>query len=352
MAIIITACIPIQNAAAEEGDLPIATNTSFETAREITFATSIGEEMSGSDLFRYYKFSLDSASELYISGTVFGYPTIHFHIYDAARTQIYDYSRYGDGGFTMDPVCLTGGDYYIKLENRESITFKVIANSLSESFTETQDSNNNVAANASVIALSTQYKGVLAQNDDTDFYKFQVPSDGKITFNVTNAAVNSIKCIIYDSSVNGLSENTVYRNRKESKEITLATGTYYLAITKEDLDRSVGSYNFSIDFDKTVSSNQIARPTIISVKNTAKRKITVRWGNVNGAGGYQLQYSKNKKFKKGVTQKTISSNKTSVRFSKLTKGKKYYVRIRSFKVENGKKTYSSWSTKKSVKIKK
>ena len=36
---------------------------------------------------------------------------------------------------------------------------------------------------------------------------------------------------------------------------------------------------------------------------------------------------------------------------KLKKGKKYYVRVRIYKVVNGNKIYSSWSTVKSVKVK-
>ena len=46
---------------------------------------------------------------------------------------------------------------------------------------------------------------------------------------------------------------------------------------------------------------------------------------------------------------TVSSYKTvSKTVSKLTNGKKYYVRLRAYKTENGAKRYSGWSGAKSV----
>ena len=44
-----------------------------------------------------------------------------------------------------------------------------------------------------------------------------------------------------------------------------------------------------------------------------------------------------------------SASKTTIK--KLTKGKKYYVRVRTYKTVDGKKIYSGWSTVKNVKVK-
>ena len=53
-----------------------------------------------------------------------------------------------------------------------------------------------------------------------------------------------------------------------------------------------------------------------------------------------------------IRKVTIKKNKTTSKQIKgLKKGKKYYVRIRSFKTVNGKKFYSAWSAKKTVTIK-
>ena len=68
--------------------------------------------------------------------------------------------------------------------------------------------------------------------------------------------------------------------------------------------------------------------------------------------GYQIQYSTESKFAKGFTKiKLINKNKSaSYSITKLKNGK-YYIRIRTYKVVDGKKYYSSWSKVKVVKVK-
>jgi len=60
--------------------------------------------------------------------------------------------------------------------------------------------------------------------------------------------------------------------------------------------------------------------------------------------------SKSGKYKK---IKTVKNKKTvSYTKKKLKKNKKYYFKVRSYKVIDGKKVYGSYSSVKSVKIKK
>lgn len=64
--------------------------------------------------------------------------------------------------------------------------------------------------------------------------------------------------------------------------------------------------------------------------------------------GYQVQYYVNKNFKNPVT-KTVASYKTrTLTVKKLGAGKRYYVRIRTYRTVGGKKYYSAWSTAKTV----
>lgn len=68
--------------------------------------------------------------------------------------------------------------------------------------------------------------------------------------------------------------------------------------------------------------------------------------------GYEVQCSKKKNFKSGVKKKMVSGkNKTKITVTRLASKKKYYVRIRSYKILNGKKYYSSWSKTKTAKTK-
>ena len=88
-------------------------------------------------------------------------------------------------------------------------------------------------------------------------------------------------------------------------------------------------------------------PRSTSIKGvTAKAKnITVKWAKQAAAtSGYQVQYSTSKSFKSKKSA-TVKGAKSCVKVIKgLKSGKKYYVRVRSYKTVNGKKVYSKWST--------
>ncbi len=94
--------------------------------------------------------------------------------------------------------------------------------------------------------------------------------------------------------------------------------------------------------------------TSLSKPKAGKGSITLKWKKVTAKGikGYEIQYSTDKKFENDV--KTVNINKTkttSKTIKKLKSKKKYYIRIRTFKKSGGKKTYSSWSKAKNVKVK-
>jgi hypothetical protein len=101
-----------------------------------------------------------------------------------------------------------------------------------------------------------------------------------------------------------------------------------------------------------ISCYRLTRPTISSLKNSASKKMTVKWGKNSKATGYQIQYSTSSSFSSYKTV-TVSKNSTvSKTISSLTKGKKYYVRVRSYVTVNKTKYYSSWSSTRNVKISK
>ena len=108
--------------------------------------------------------------------------------------------------------------------------------------------------------------------------------------------------------------------------------------------------NTSNDEDVTV----ISKPKSASIKKVkgAKKAILVTWKNVSGVNGYEIQVATDKKFKKNKKTVTIKKQKTTkTTVKKLKAKKKYYVRVRTYKMVNGKKVYSSWSKAKSVKTK-
>ena len=104
----------------------------------------------------------------------------------------------------------------------------------------------------------------------------------------------------------------------------------------------------------TTSAKAVAKPKSAKFKKvkSAKKTISVEWKKVGGVKGYQVQLATDKKFKKNKKTVNIKKQKTTkTTVKKLKAKKKYYVRIRTYKIVNGKKVYSSWSKVKSVKTK-
>ena len=92
-------------------------------------------------------------------------------------------------------------------------------------------------------------------------------------------------------------------------------------------------------------------PTFVSLTNKAWKAMTATWQVVTAAEGYQIQYADNSKMTSAKTVTVKNGAATSKKIAKLVKYKTYYVRIRSYKKVNGKNVFSSWSSKKKIKIK-
>lgn len=94
---------------------------------------------------------------------------------------------------------------------------------------------------------------------------------------------------------------------------------------------------------------QLANVKITSLKNKKTKSVTVKWKKITGAGGYQLQYSTNSKFKGRTTKNT--KNITYL-CKKLKKNKKYYFRIRAYRISDKRKIYGCFSKAKKITVKK
>ena len=99
----------------------------------------------------------------------------------------------------------------------------------------------------------------------------------------------------------------------------------------------------------TVHASKPGKPTIKSLKNSSGKQLKVTLSKkVSGAAGYEVEYSTSSNFKTNV--KKVTTKSTSVTLKNLTKGKKYYVRVRAYKTENSGKLYGSYSSVKSLKV--
>lgn len=92
------------------------------------------------------------------------------------------------------------------------------------------------------------------------------------------------------------------------------------------------NFNNKITSGKTLYAKwkkiSLKKATISKMQNVSGRKLKVIVKKVSGADGYQIQYSTKSNMK---SAKNVSSSKTTTTISKLSKGKKYYVRVKAIR---------------------
>jgi len=132
---------------------------------------------------------------------------------------------------------------------------------------------------------------------------------------------------------------------KNGKVVIKACGTAVITVSVNDKNYNNASQKITIKI----------RPKKASVKKALSKKagqITVTWKRQKEAAGYVVQYSTDKSFEKKVKSVEIKKNRvTKTTIKKLSKGKKYYVRVKAYTKNGSKKAYGTVSRVKRVSVK-
>ncbi|MGN0734943.1 MAG: fibronectin type III domain-containing protein [Anaerovoracaceae bacterium] len=140
----------------------------------------------------------------------------------------------------------------------------------------------------------------------------------------------------------------------EGSEGVLIEGTDY--VVSYSNNKNVGKAKITIkgigkyggEVVKTFKINP-SKVTVSKLTRSSSGKLKLTWKkHSTQTTGFQIQYSTSSTFKNAKTVTVSGKTATSKTISKLTKGKKYYVRVRAYKTVNGVKYYGSWSSKKSL----
>ena len=89
----------------------------------------------------------------------------------------------------------------------------------------------------------------------------------------------------------------------------------------------------------------------VKIKANGKKRITVKWSKKKAVTGYQVVYAFNKKMKSAKTKTIKGAKKITAKLSSLKKGKPCYVKVRPYKVKNGKNYLGVFSPTKKINIK-
>lgn len=173
----------------------------------------------------------------------------------------------------------------------------------------------------------------------------------------TIPAIDTVKLSTTSYTYNGKSKKPTV-TVKDVKGKKLVNGTDY-TVSYPSGRTKAGKYTVKVTFkgnySGTVKKTFTIKPKSTSISSLAasKKAFTVKWKKqTSQTTGYQIQYSTSEKFSNATTYTISNTSKTSKKFSDLRGGKKYYVRVRTYKkiTFNGKSTkvYSSWSKTKAV----
>ena len=112
------------------------------------------------------------------------------------------------------------------------------------------------------------------------------------------------------------------------------------------------STNYTATTKKITVTVNPTKTALSSVSSPSAGKMTVKWKKNAVGTGYQIQYSTSSKFTSPKTVTVTKNTTLSKTIGSLAKGKKYYVRIRTYKTVGSTKFYSGWSAAKAVTIRK
>ena len=148
---------------------------------------------------------------------------------------------------------------------------------------------------------------------------------------------------------------------KDANGKTISKSLYTVSYAKGR--KSVGKYAVKVSFKGNCYEAKILyftikpKPTSISAVKSASKGFSLKWKKqAVQTSGYEIQYAVDSKFTKEAKIVTVPKNTTtSKKIAKIKGKKKYYIRVRTYKLVkiNGKSTriYSGWSKVKTVKTK-
>ena len=265
-----------------------------------------------------------------------------------------------------DVTLVNGTDYTVSYKNNINAGTAIVSTTGAKGTVTYSSSNAAVAAVDSKTGKVTAKKvgtvKITAKSAATANYN----TAGKaVTIKVVPAATASLLAANQPTGIKltwkkvaGANGYIIYRNGIRIKTITSGT-TVTFSDAKANTNGTKYTYKVvakattgTSTLSRSLTTYRVARTAISSLASGSAGKMTVKWKRNSKANGYVVQYSKSKTFSSGNKTATITKNTLlNKTIGSLTKGKKYYVRVRCFKTVSGKKYYSGWSAVKAVTIK-
>ncbi|MCD7757108.1 MAG: right-handed parallel beta-helix repeat-containing protein [Clostridiales bacterium] len=225
-----------------------------------------------------------------------------------------------------------GGGLYVKSSKATKITSNTITST----------------ANYGIYLYSITGSSTVKSNTVSG-YKCPLRLNNSTSYTVTVASntltgKTSDYCVKVDKGKVSVYSNTLSTGKAPFYSAKGVTGTI-----KKNTIKSCTSSKYVIKGTKSYSAVVPSTPSV-TAKKAASKKLKVSWKKISGVTGYQIEYSTSSSFSSSKTVKVTSASTVSKTITGLTKGKKYYVRVRAYTTCNSVTLYGAYSATKSATV--
>lgn len=246
-------------------------------------------------------------------------------------------------------VTLSASSYtYNGKAKKPTVTVKNSAGKVisSSNYTVTYSNNTNAGKATVKVVMKGNYTGTLTKTFNIN----KVANRITTTSSYTKTALS--KAQSFSLGAKAIGGKLTYKSNNKSVTVS-STGK--VTIAKNFAGKAVITITASGANHKTVTKAvtitvKPAATKITSASNSSGKKATIKWSKLSYVSGYQIQYGTKSNFSGAKTINVSGASKVSKELIGLTRGKTYYIRIRTYKSVENTKIYSVWSAKKSVKI--
>ena len=137
----------------------------------------------------------------------------------------------------------------------------------------------------------------------------------------------------------------------DESNYTVSTISDVMKITlKEEYVKTLpkGESYFTAEFSDSSVMIKLTKPISVKINKTRNvkatlknKKLNITWKKVKNADGYVIKVGENKKLTKSKKTVNVKKNKGVIR--KVNANKTYYLKVRAYKIIDGKKNFGEWS---------
>ena len=322
------------------------TYTGFEIKPKVQVSSETETLKEGTDYTVSYKNNIEVGTATAVvkgKGNYTGTLTITFKIVKKSQD---DGNKDKISVGKCDFIVMDNEETYDGTAHKPDVIVAWLENKLKEGTDYTLSYSNNVNAGTAKVTITGigKYTGSVTTSFEIKPASPEIQAKNK-TVDMGSGKQNIMENVRTDAKITCISDAPGIVEISGYKFIPKKPGKATIIIT------TTGEKNyFSMDLVRLTITVRPINTQKLTLKSSARGKMTVSWSTAKSVSGYEIQYSRSKKMKNAQSL-TIKGKTTQVTLKNLAKKKKYYVRIRTYKTINGKKYYSTWSTVKTVKVK-